>query len=197
MAAGDTLGPEQEPTPTAPSDCPKQRTSYACDVCRRRKGRCQYATPRSPKCVHCDSFDLQCTFLHPGLGKGIRRKRKRLGPLGAPAIGHHERVVSDDTSLPGIASREQCASGLNDQLFQHPSPPLRVTSRSTAELPTVNALPTPFATHQLGPFEHGPDFPLPRSDSGNTQGRSDFQATRQTNAPANLRGTQAHDVIDV
>lgn len=56
-----------------------QRASHACDNCRKRKGKCR-PTPSSEKCEHCESFDVPCTFLSPGLGRGIRRKRRHSRP---------------------------------------------------------------------------------------------------------------------
>ncbi|KAK9704134.1 hypothetical protein K7432_010352 [Basidiobolus ranarum] len=46
----------------------KPKSSRACDICRRKKSRCDGATPA---CSHCASFGYDCTFTY---------KRKKRGP---------------------------------------------------------------------------------------------------------------------
>lgn len=62
-----------------------QRTARACDACRKRKGKCKFS-PNARNCDHCNDFNLDCTFLSPGLGRGIRRKRRPLMTLEGIAV---------------------------------------------------------------------------------------------------------------
>ena len=84
----------------------RQRTSYACDNCRRRKGRCRRGQAHALKCDHCEAFDSQCTYLDAGLGRGIRRKRRPPRPPDRPQSRRQDsRVQLADDSLPARTSQ--------------------------------------------------------------------------------------------
>ena len=93
------------------SDEQRQRTSHACDNCRRRKGRCRREHRHALKCDHCGDFDLECSYLHPGLGRGIRRKRRRFHSQDHLSSHRQDSFVQlIDTSLPATTSQGPSSS---------------------------------------------------------------------------------------
>ena len=77
VSGTDSTSAESALTPTMLTGAEHRRgISRACDECRRRKGKCRRTSPGTPKCDHCQDFDLACTFFHPGFGTGKRRKRQ-------------------------------------------------------------------------------------------------------------------------
>lgn len=86
----------------------RSRNSHACDRCRARKRRCRYSllqngtngpTLQQQRCDECHEFNVECTFLHPGVGRGIRRKRKRnviarIGSIVTPLGAIHDDALA-------------------------------------------------------------------------------------------------------
>ncbi|KAG9029914.1 hypothetical protein FRB95_004744 [Tulasnella sp. JGI-2019a] len=59
---------DDESTSLAPK---RRKVSRPCDICRRRKIRCDaHSKPNMPKCSHCSTFKLECTFIQNAQKRG-------------------------------------------------------------------------------------------------------------------------------
>ncbi|PYH97186.1 hypothetical protein BO71DRAFT_468972 [Aspergillus ellipticus CBS 707.79] len=61
-----------------PSPARVELSSHACDICRRRKVKCNAPRPlpgaSPPKCGRCDRLNLPCTFLSPSKTRGPKKR---------------------------------------------------------------------------------------------------------------------------
>ncbi|OIW24777.1 hypothetical protein CONLIGDRAFT_623792 [Coniochaeta ligniaria NRRL 30616] len=71
--------PERNPFMSATSSTPGRHApvSRACDRCRRRKAKCDFAEPGSG-CTHCEDAGAPCTFALPTGKRGPKSRRNRL-----------------------------------------------------------------------------------------------------------------------
>ena len=84
---------------------PRRRTFHACDQCRRRKGKCERVSAQSARCDHCQTFNTECTYLHPGFGKGKRRSRRQTTLSAEAGEAHLQRIRSMPARTPSFAPR--------------------------------------------------------------------------------------------
>ena len=82
---------------------PRRRTFHACDQCRRRKGKCERVSAQSARCDHCQTFNTECTYLHPGFGKGKRRSRRRTTAIAEFSQAHLQRSRSSTARTTSFA----------------------------------------------------------------------------------------------
>ena len=84
---------------------PRRRTFHACDQCRRRKGKCERVSAQSARCDHCQTFNTECTYLHPGFGKGKRRSRRRTTLIAESSQAQLQGIRSSTARTTSFAPR--------------------------------------------------------------------------------------------
>ncbi|KAF4975735.1 hypothetical protein FZEAL_7511 [Fusarium zealandicum] len=85
---------DHDPTPSSPhspdtsTTAHKRQASRACDRCRRRKARCDFAEP-GQRCTNCRESGANCLFDLPVARRGPKTRRKR-----APSTGEAHASTS-------------------------------------------------------------------------------------------------------
>ncbi|KAK9701348.1 hypothetical protein K7432_011755, partial [Basidiobolus ranarum] len=82
----------------------KSKASRACDVCRKRKVKCDGATPA---CSHCADFGLDCIFTYKPKKRGpnpskvtlLESRLEKLELLVLPLVGNHCSRAREETQL--------------------------------------------------------------------------------------------------
>ncbi|KAF4343791.1 sucrose utilization SUC1 [Fusarium beomiforme] len=99
------------PAPAKPS-----KVRQACDVCHKRKIRCDGCRP----CHNCQSLDLSCTYLAVPKKTGPKGPRYARRPIQRPAATTFQRPTSPGKDSPGIASNTTASPQCPKEFVESP-----------------------------------------------------------------------------
>ena len=139
-AAGvDGMASSSAPAPPSALGGAQQRprTTRACDRCRFRKRRCVYSGSDDVPCDECRDFCVECTFRHPGFGRGLRQRRRWDPPSRRTQEEQQSSttLATPATATTGTPGEQTCHDGSASVTISTPSSVLSQGQASSRDLP--------------------------------------------------------------
>ncbi|KZV61667.1 hypothetical protein PENSPDRAFT_618889 [Peniophora sp. CONT] len=170
----------------------KRRRQNACDMCRKRKIRCDGKDERTGKCSNCTTRNWECEFnnftakgSHTGYTEALEIKVARLESLIKRLLPGQDftreigyKLTRDNWMMPGV-----CGTSTPNDSVAYASP-------NTGTMPTsAGAISNPFSV--LGPDQAPPMTPPPQD--GHSSDEEDSLTTKLQQLPA-LTSTKPRDM---